>query len=84
MDLITLLKDLGDVDNNLSPTDKQILVYDSVTGQWKAQDGVTPLAGSSSERPSNPKTGEMFFDLNLNKPIWFNGSEWVDSSGYSV
>lgn len=35
-------------------------------------------------RPTDPIAGQMFFDLTLNKPIWFNGSKWVDSVGAEV
>lgn len=41
-------------------------------------------ADSGSERPAMKPVGYMFFDTSLNKPIWFNGSNWVDASGVSV
>ena len=28
--------------------------------------------------------GYMFFDTNLNKPIWWNGTKWVDANGVGV
>lgn len=34
-------------------------------------------------RPS-AKKGQCFFDTKLNKPIWFNGTNWVDASGTIV
>lgn len=35
-------------------------------------------------RPSNVNIGFMFFDESLNKPIWWNGNNWVDSQGTNV
>lgn len=41
--------------------------------------------GTKSQRPSINSTmdsvGMMFFDTELNKPIWWNGSAWVDFQG---
>lgn len=34
-----------------------------------------------TSRPVNPSYGEFYFDKILNKPIWFNGSNWCDSEG---
>lgn len=34
-----------------------------------------------SERPSNKDIGDEFFDTTLNKPIWWNGTKWVDYNG---
>ena len=39
---------------------------------------------SGSTRPLSPITGTQFFDTNLNKPIWYNGLNWVDSQGIIV
>lgn len=36
------------------------------------------------DRPADPKAGDFMFDMVLNKPIFFNGSYWVDSLGYIV
>lgn len=44
---------------------------------------------ATSERPTNltdtdKDRGFMIFDRNLNKPIWWNGTKWVDATGTSV
>lgn len=41
------------------------------------------LWGTKSSRPniSQYKTGIMYFDTDLNKPIWWNGHAWVDYQG---
>jgi hypothetical protein len=41
------------------------------------------LVFTSDERPEVP-TGTMGFDMTLGIPVWFNGTEWVDSSGINV
>lgn len=42
--------------------------------------------GSTSERPSllSEDVGYMYYDTTLNKPIWFNGTDWVDATGTTV
>lgn len=40
--------------------------------------------GDTSQRPSDVDNGFQFFDVTLRKPIWWNGSSWVDASGSTV
>lgn len=42
--------------------------------------------GKSSDRPSlnNTNIGFQYFDTNLNKPIYWMGTKWVDSAGLDV
>lgn len=35
-------------------------------------------------RPENPIKGESILDTNLNKPIWWTGSQWLDATGAEV
>lgn len=37
--------------------------------------------GDTASRPSGISAGYQYFDTNLNKPIWYTGSNWVDSTG---
>ena len=48
--------------------------------------GAAPLgaSGETSNRPPSPVVGQMFFDTDLNVPIWFDGSDWVDAGGNIV
>jgi hypothetical protein len=41
-------------------------------------------AGSTADRPATASIGQCYFDTNLNKPIWFNGTDWVDYTGAVV
>lgn len=40
--------------------------------------------GITSQRPGNADNGFHFFDVTLRKPIWWNGSSWVDANGATV
>lgn len=44
----------------------------------------TPTVGPSSSRPTTPQAGIFYFDTTLGKPIWGNGSAWVDATGTTV
>ena len=41
-------------------------------------------AGSTADRPTTASIGQCYFDIDLNKPIWFNGINWVDYTGTVV
>ena len=44
-------------------------------------------SGTSSQRPilsGDTKGGFMFLDKTINKPIWWNGTNWIDSTGTLV
>ena len=40
--------------------------------------------GPTSRRPTNMNVGFQFFDTTLGKPIYWNGTAWVDATGTSV
>lgn len=42
------------------------------------------LALSTANRVINPIAGIVVFDTTLNKPIWYNGRNWVDANGNNV
>lgn len=45
-------------------------------------DGYNLYTGTT--RPTYPTKGEDFFDETLGKPIWWNGTDWVDATGATV
>ena len=51
-------------------------IYDS--GVW-----IQTYHGTSTTRP-NGIVGLCYFDETIKKPIWFDGSKWVDSTGTAV
>lgn len=40
--------------------------------------------GTSLRRPTNKGIGQIFFDTTLNKPIWWDGTKWVNSDGIEI
>ena len=36
------------------------------------------------DMPENPNVGDCVFNEKLNRPIWFNGKNWVDANGLIV
>ena len=40
--------------------------------------------GDATLRPASPSAGRFYFDTDLNKPIWYSGSSWVDATGATV
>jgi hypothetical protein len=43
-----------------------------------------PKSGTTDNRPSTPKKGEHYFDETLGKPIWHDGTNWIDATGTTV
>ena len=41
-------------------------------------------AGSTADRPTSAVIGQCYFDTDKNKPIWFNGTNWVDYTGANI
>lgn len=68
--------------------DNKKCYYDEQTGTIRRYDGNrwdTKLAGTSDKRPTeNLIVGTCYFDITLNKPIYYNGSKWVDATGATV
>lgn len=42
------------------------------------------MSGNTGKRPAEPRTGMMYLDTQINKPIWWNGSRWIDATGAEV
>lgn len=47
-------------------------------------DSQAQQGGTTDDRPSDPSSYEFYFDTDLDKPIWYNGSDWVDATGAVV
>ena len=46
------------------------------------QGNMDEQVGTTSERPSlSGPSAIPYFDTTLGKPIWFNGTDWVDANG---
>lgn len=42
------------------------------------------LNGVSASRPTSSVTGQFYFDTTLGKPVWWNGTSFVDATGTTV
>lgn len=54
-----------------------------VLGEWSC---LWQGSGDSTSRPPNVNKfiGMQYFDTTLNKPIWWNGTNWIDANGTSI
>jgi hypothetical protein len=48
-----------------------------------------PLSGDTANRPIDSvqiplPIGQTYFDTTLNRPIWWNGTDWINASGTVV
>lgn len=53
-----------------------VMIYNSHT--------VKTQVDNTASRPSSPETGVQYFDTTLGQPIWYDGTNWVDSAGTTV
>ena len=45
----------------------------------------TPSAGITAARPSTGlQVGQFYFDTTINRPIWWNGTNWINAAGTVV
>lgn len=51
-----------------------------------SSNGVSVMMSGVQEsiKPTNPEIGFMYFDRTSNKPTWWTGTKWVDSTGADV
>lgn len=79
------IKSIGDLAN-----DNAALISDH---EWKllyiADDFIAlelslSQQGTTAARPVNPNSGDMYFDTDLGKPIWHNGTNWIDATATIV
>lgn len=47
-------------------------------------DSKSPCSGGKEKRPVNVNVGFQYFDTTINKPIWWTGTMWIDSTGVNV
>lgn len=59
-------------------------IYMSSTIRIKPDGSYVNASGITESRPGTPTTGQCYFDITLNKPIWYNGTNWVDATGTTV
>ena len=65
-------------------TDKRKMKSTNDSLEIKIDELVSPNAFITINRPSGKSVGYSCFDITLNKPIWYTGTNWVDSNGTTV
>lgn len=63
-------------------TEKGLNIYINNTNA--IQFVTTPSQGETADRPAAYPLGKPFFDTTIAKPIWWNGTAWVDATGATV
>lgn len=61
-----------------------LMIYTNKWKKVKTIDENLQESGSTLNRPVNIQAGFLYFDTNLNKPIWWTGKRWVDATGADV
>lgn len=54
------------------------IYYKYINEEWVNE------VGTTENRPTNIPIGFQYFDTTINKPIWWTGIKWVDSTGNNV
>lgn len=72
-----------------SPVDTTFVSGTTITSDWLngVNDFTVISKGTTTERPSSPFIGLLYFDTTLDadgKPIWYTGTAWVDATGAVV
>lgn len=46
---------------------------------------LTPPSGTTAARPTNRlQVGQFYFDTTINRPIWWDGTNWINAAGTVV
>jgi hypothetical protein len=44
-----------------------------------------PLSGTTANRPTDRvQIGQFYFDTTINRPIWYDGTNWINAAGTIV
>lgn len=42
------------------------------------------LNGVTASRPTSPVTGQFYYDTTIDRPVWWNGTNWKNAAGATV
>lgn len=70
--------------NTFTVTEHTTLTTVSEAVAVSARSTQTTENGTTTTRPASPLKGQMYFDTTIAKPIWYNGTKWVDATGTAV
>lgn len=81
---ITGASDIFVLTNNNFNINRKLDITATLNTFIKANNSIDKRVCSSSTRPVSPVAGDMCFDTSVNKPIWYTGTNWIDSTGTTV
>ena len=61
--------------------EKDSILYQMAELFGKYETGEYNNSGDSTNRPLKPYVGFQYFDTSIGKPLFWNGSKWVDALG---
>lgn len=83
-DILGVFLDLSNTESNIAVS--HIYFYEMEDGIKAPHNftAVTLQKGTTAQRPNPSFAGQQYFDTTLGKPIWWNGTSWVDNAGATV
>lgn len=39
------------------------------------------MSGTTAQRPNSPVVGQQYFETTIGRPVFFDGTDWVDGAG---
>jgi hypothetical protein len=49
------------------------------------QNIIIPQSGTTADRPTDRlQVGQYYFDTTIGRPIWYNGTDWINAAGTVV
>jgi hypothetical protein len=69
-------------DANFSPAPQAGMLGSITTQRSTKQEQIRPHSGGTFNRPTaDALTGQMYFDQDIDEPIWWDGTQWVSANG---
>lgn len=68
-------------DANFSPAPQAGMLGTITLQRSTKQEQIRPHIGGTFNRPADALIGQMYFDQDLDQPIWWDGTKWVNGVG---
>ena len=72
------------VDGDIGITVQGYDVNTVVDANYSTLKATINVGGDTASRPASPTLYQSYFDTDLTKPIWHDGTNWVDATGATV
>lgn len=81
---LSLITPTVQLTNELGDSESEAISQKGVTEQVNLINAKLTSSGATESRPESPSAGVCFLDTTLGKPVWWNGSAWIDATGETV